>query len=86
MKNKKDPGLPYPTMVNTSPSNDGGVGSIPGWEAKICMPCGRGWGGAVYRSNIVANSIKALKMAHIKKKKKTLLKKTQLGEGQGFTE
>ena len=39
MKKKKDPGLPYPTMVNTSPYNDGG--SIPGRVAKICMSCGQ---------------------------------------------
>ena len=40
-KKKKDPGLPYRTMVNTSPYNDGGAGSIRGLVAKICMPCGQ---------------------------------------------
>ena len=61
-------------MVKTLPSNAGGAGSILGWGAKIPhalrpkKPKHK-----KNRSNIVTNSIKTLKMVHIKKyyKKKT---------------
>ena len=62
------PGSP---VVKTVPSNAGGVGSIPGWGAKILhvlQPKNQN------RSNIVTNSIKTLKMIHIKK----ILKKIKL--------
>ena len=52
-------------MVKTSPSNTGGVGSIPGQGAKIPHAS---WPKNQNRSNIVTNSIKTLKMVHIKKK------------------
>ena len=57
------PGSP---VVKTSPSNTGGADSIPGRGAKIphaSRPRNQN------RSNIVTNSIKTLKMVHVKKKK-----------------
>ena len=51
-------------MVKTSPSNVEGMGSIPGGGAKIphaSQPKNQN------RSNVVTNSIKTLKMVHIKK-------------------
>ena len=44
-------------VVKTSQSSTGGVGLIPGWDQ------------TENRNNIVTNSIKTLKMVHIKKKK-----------------
>ena len=68
VKHSRDfPGGP---VVKTSPSNAGGAGSIPGRGAKIphaSRPKNQN------RSNTVTNSIKTLKMVHIKKKK--ILKK-----------
>ena len=59
--------FPPGPVVKTSPSNAGGVGSIPGWGAKIPMPQGKKQN-INNRSNIVTNSIKTLKikMVHIK--------------------
>ena len=45
-----------------------GAGWIPGWGAGIPLASGQG-AKAQNRSNIVTNSIKTLKMVHIKKKK-----------------
>ena len=53
-------------MVKTSPSNAKGAGSIPGQRAKIPLPRNQN----INRNNIITNSIKTLKMVHIKKKKK----------------
>ena len=53
-------------------SNVGGAGLIPSWEAKILhalWPKNQNTH-KKNRSNILTNSIKILKMAHIKKKKK----------------
>ena len=57
-------------LIKTSPSNTGDEGSIPGWEAKIPHV----WGQKKKnnppkqnRSNIGTNSIKTLKIVHIKK-------------------
>ena len=61
--------FPADRVVKTLHSNAGGVGSTPGQGAKIHMPPGKKpktWN----RSNIVINSIKTVKMVHIKKKKK----------------
>ena len=55
-------------MVKTSPSKAGGVGSIPGLGAKIPHALR-----PKNRSDIVTDSIKTLKLVHIKKKK--ILKK-----------
>ena len=55
-------------MVNTSPSNAGGVGSIPGQKAdSTCLAAKKTK--TENRSNVVTNSIRALKMVHIKKKR-----------------
>ena len=62
-------------MRETSPSNAGGMGSIPGQgtncstclEAKKTKTCNG--------SNVVTNSIKNFKMVHVKKKKKSWEKK-----------
>ena len=61
---QKSRGFPGDPMVKTSPFNVGGVGSMPGWEAKIPHPW---WPKKQNRSNIVTNSIKTLKMVCIKK-------------------
>ena len=53
------PGVPVVDFT----SNSGGQSSIPGWGAKIPHALG-----PKNRSNIVTNSIKTLKMVHIKKK------------------
>ena len=53
-------------MVKTSPYNAVGVGLIPGWGAKI-PHASRPKNQNIKRSNIVTNSIKTLKMVHIKK-------------------
>ena len=49
-------------MAKTLPSKAGGVGSIPGQGAKIQHAS---W--PKDRDNIVKNSVKTLKMVHIKK-------------------
>ena len=54
-------------MVKTLPSSAGGVGSIPGGGAKI-PHASRPKHQNIKHSNIVTNSIKTLKMVHIKKK------------------
>ena len=59
-------------MIKTSPSNAGGASPIPTQEARILY--------AVQpkdQNNIVTQSIKTLKMVHIKKKKKTLKNKEE---------
>ena len=62
-------------MVKISPSNAGGMASIPGWGAKILHDLWPKQQNLIKkkRSNIVTNSIKNLKILHIKeilKKKK----------------
>ena len=62
-------------MVKISPSNAGGMASIPGWGAKILHDLWPKQQNLIKkkRSNIVTNSIKTLKIVHIKeilKKKK----------------
>ena len=57
-----------------SPSSAGGVGLIPGWGAKIHMPHGQRTKKKKKRgSTIVTDSIKTLKMVHIKKKSLKML-------------
>ena len=54
-------------MVEISPSNAGGVGSIPGQGARIphaSWPKNEG----IKQKQYITNSIKTLKMPHIKKK------------------
>ena len=61
-------------MAKTLPSKAGGVGSIPGQGVKIQHAS---W--PKDRDNIVKNSVKTLKMVHIKKKIfKHLVKITRL--------
>ena len=70
-----DRGFPGHLVVKTLPSNAGSMSSIPGLEAKI--PYGSQKNTQTKkththiktRNNIVTNSIKTLKMVHIKKKK-----------------
>ena len=74
-------------MVNTSPYNDGGAGSIRGLVAKICMPCGQKKTNKQTKKQeqYCKKFNKGFKNEPCQKKK-NLLKKTQLGEGQRFTE
>ena len=65
------PGVP---VVKTLPSNAGGVGLIPGLGTKIPNAL-RPKNQNLKQSNIVTNSIKTLRMVHIQKKKKKILKK-----------
>ena len=62
-KKAKSGAFPSGPVVKTSPSNAGGMDSIPGQGAKIPKPRSQN-----SRSNIVTNSIKILKIIHIKKK------------------
>ena len=55
--------FPGGPAVRTSPSSAGGVGSIPGGRAKVPHAS---WLKNQNRSNIVTNSMKTFKMAHIK--------------------
>ena len=65
VKEKGGGGLPGGPVVKTLSSNARGVGLIPGWSAKI--PYTLRPKKPTHRSNIVTNSIKTLKMVHIKK-------------------
>ena len=58
--------FPGGPVVNTSSSNAGDAGSIPGQGAKIPHAF-RPQKPKHIRSNIVTNSIKTLKMVHLKK-------------------
>ena len=59
--------------VNNSPSNEGSAGVIPDWGAKIPhVPRGQKKNKIQSRNNIVTNSIKTLKMVHIKKNLKKI--------------
>ena len=40
MKKKYEKDFPCSPVVNSSPSNPEGMGSIPGWEVRSHMPCG----------------------------------------------
>ena len=65
---KRDfPGGP---VVKTSPSNAGGVGLIPGQEAKIPYALWPKKQNIKQKQYCKKNSVKTLKMVHIKKKKK----------------
>ena len=55
-------------MVKTSPSNVGDVGLIPGQEAEISHASSQNNQNVETVKNIVTNSLKSLKMVHIKKK------------------
>ena len=59
-------------MIKTSPSNAGGVGSRHGWGTKTPHAF---WPKKEpkNRSSSVTNSIKTLKVIHIKKKRKVIL-------------
>ena len=64
--------FPGGPVVKTSPSNVGSAGSIPGWGAKIPHALRPKYQkNPQNRSNIVTNSIKTLKMVHVKNKKKS---------------
>ena len=65
------PGAP---VAKTSPSNAGGTGLIPGWGARIPHASWQKKNKTMDRNNVVADLIKTLKMAHLKKKKKTFKK------------
>ena len=67
-KKAKSGDFPSGPMVKTSPSNAGGMDSIAGQGAKIPKPRTQN-----SRSNIVTNSIKTLKIIHIKKILKIML-------------
>ena len=54
-------------MVKTSPSNAGGGGSVPRLGAKIPICMGATKPKTQNTSNVLINSIKTLKMVHIKK-------------------
>ena len=54
-------------MVKTLPLDSGGMSSVPGWGTKIPHAS---WSKDQNRSIIITNSLKTLKMVHIKKKKK----------------
>ena len=58
--------FPGDPVVKTSPSNAGGEGSIPGRELRSHMPQGQKTK-TQNRSNLVTDSVKTLKMVHIKK-------------------
>ena len=59
--------FPGSSVVKTSPSNAGGTGLIPGWGAKIPHALQPKNQNIKNKSNIVTNSMKTLKMVHIKK-------------------
>ena len=63
-------------MVKTSSSNAGSAGLIPGWGPKIPHAPPPKSQNINNRSNTVTHSIKALKIAHVKKKKKSKKNKT----------
>ena len=58
-------------MVRLYLPNTGGAGLIPGWGPKIPHAPPPKSQNINNRSNAVAHSIKALKIAHVKKKKKS---------------
>ena len=60
--------FPSSSVVKTSPSNAGVVGSIPGWGARIPRLVAKKTK-TENRRNTVTNSVKTLKMVPIKKKK-----------------
>ena len=68
-------------MVKTSPSNAGGMASIPGWGAKILHDLWPKQQNLIKkkRSNIVTNSIKTLKIVHIKEILKKKKRRSRVG-------
>ena len=69
LKRVRNGDFPGGPVVKTSPSNAGGEGSIHGRELRSHMPRGQKTK-TENRSNLVTDSIKTLKMVHIKKLKK----------------
>ena len=67
-------------MVKTFPSSVGGMGSVPGLEAKIPYASQPKNHNKSNRSNIVTTSIKTLKMIHIQKKVLNKVKRTRGAE------
>ena len=65
MSNRDFPGGP---MVETSPSNAGGAGSIPGWGTKIHMPRGQKPKNIKQKQYCNKFNKDFKKMIHIKKK------------------
>ena len=60
--------FPGSSVLKTWPSGAGGVDSIPGWRARIPHVLGpKQTNKQTNRSSIVTNSLKTLKMVHIKK-------------------
>ena len=74
VKKKPQRDIPGCPVIKTSPSNAGGMGSIPRREAKILHASGPE---DQNRSSIVTNLIKTLKMVHIKKKKRKKLPESE---------
>ena len=64
--------FPFDLVVKTLPSNPGGASSIPGQGVRIPLALQPEQNKAKNRGNIITNSIKTLKMVHIKKKKKRI--------------
>lgn len=63
---KRERDFPDSPVVQTLPFNAGGAGSIPSWEAKI-PHASRLRNQNIKWSNSVTDSMKTLKMVHIKK-------------------
>ena len=70
-------GVPGSPLVKTLHSKAGGASSIPGWGAKI-LHASQPKNQNIKLSNIVTNSIRTLKVVHIKKSLKQ-----EKGEGKG---
>ena len=62
-------GLPGGPVVKTSPSRAEGVGSVPGWGAKIAYASVAKKTKHETEAILLTNSIKTLKVVHIKRKK-----------------
>ena len=69
-KKKTHKDFPGSSVVETSPSNEEGTGLIPRWVAKIPHTSGPKHQN-IQQKQYYKNSIKTLKMIHLKKKKKT---------------
>ena len=73
MTQKKKPHKDFPgsSVAETSPSNEEGTGLIPGWGAKIPHTSGPKHQN-IQQKQYYKNSIKTLKMVHLKKKKPSI--------------
>ena len=67
-KKKTHKDFPGSSVVETSPSNEEGTGLIPRWVAKIPHTSGPKHQN-IQQKQYYKNSIKTLKMIHLKKKK-----------------